>query len=120
MDDNRLLFDAFEIYYDRGIAALQKNEYTVARRNILAAAETLLKIAKASSGAVKAQRLKRATELYELANWRHYTVMGHINYPLRYFYQNDIYPNQIQNLYRSFLPSNYYKIEQYLYLIYNF
>ena len=68
MDDNRLLFDAFEIYYDRGIAALQKNEYPVARRNILAAAETLLKIAKDSTGAVKAQRLKRANELYDLAN----------------------------------------------------
>ena len=68
MDDNRLLFDAFEIYYDRGIAALQKNEYPVARRNILAAAETLLKIAKDSNGAVKAQRLKRANELYDLAN----------------------------------------------------
>lgn len=68
MDDNRLLFDAFEIYYDRGIAALQKNEYPVARRNILAAAETLLKIAKDSVGAVKAQRLKRANELYDLAN----------------------------------------------------
>ena len=68
MEDNRLLFDAFDIYYERGIAALQKNEYTVARRNILAAAETLLKIAKDSVGAVKAQRLKRATELYELAN----------------------------------------------------
>lgn len=68
MDDNRLLFDAFEIYYDRGIVALQKNEYPVARRNILAAAETLLKIAKDSTGAVKAQRLKRATELYDLAN----------------------------------------------------
>ena len=68
MEDHRLLFDAFEIYYDRGIAALQKNEYPVARRNILAAAETLLKIAKESTGQVKAQRLKRATELYELAN----------------------------------------------------
>ena len=68
MDDNRLLFDAFEIYYDRGIAALQKNEYPVARRNILAAAETLLKIAKDSIGAAKAQKLKRANELYDLAN----------------------------------------------------
>lgn len=68
MEDNRLLFDAFEIYYGKGIEALQRNEYPVARRNILAAAETLLKIAKESSGAIKAQRLKRATELYGLAN----------------------------------------------------
>lgn len=29
-------------------------------------------------------------ELYELAGWCHYDVMGHINYPLRYFYENDI------------------------------
>ena len=68
MEDNRLLFDAFEIYYSKGIEALQRNEYPIARRNILAAAETLLKIAKESDGAVKAQRLKRATELYGLAN----------------------------------------------------
>ena len=68
VEDNRLLFDAFEIYYERGISALQKNEYAVARRNILASAETLLKIAKESSGSVKVQRLKRANELYDLAN----------------------------------------------------
>lgn len=68
MENNRLLFDAFEIYYDKGITALQQNDYAVARRNILAAAETLLKIAKESTGAVKAQRLKRANELYDLAN----------------------------------------------------
>lgn len=68
MEDNRLLFDAFEIYYDRGISALQENDYGVARRNILASAETLLKIARDSNGVVKAQRLKRANELYGLAN----------------------------------------------------
>ena len=68
MEDNRLLFDAFEIYYDRGITALQMNDYGVARRNILASAETLLKIARDSNGVVKAQRLKRANELYGLAN----------------------------------------------------
>ena len=68
MADTRLLFDAFEIYYDRGISALQESDYSVARRNILASAETLLKIAKDSDGVVKAQRLKRANELYGLAN----------------------------------------------------
>ncbi len=68
MADTRLLFDAFEIYYDRGISALKDSDYGVARRNILASAETLLKIAKDSDGVVKAQRLKRANELYSLAN----------------------------------------------------
>lgn len=68
MDDNRLLFDAFNIYYGRGIAALEENEYSVARSNILAAAEVLLKIAKDSNGAIKSQRIKRACELYDFAN----------------------------------------------------
>lgn len=67
MEDNRLLIDAFDHYYEKGISALSKKDLDVARRNFLSAAETLLKIAKNSDGALKVQRLKRANELYELA-----------------------------------------------------
>lgn len=66
--ENTKLLKTFEIYYDTGIVALKQNDYPLARRNVLAAAETLLSIAKRSTGVTKAQRLKKATELYELAN----------------------------------------------------
>ena len=67
MEDSRLLYDAFNIYYERGIDSLKANNLDMARRNILAAAETLLKLAKKSTGALKAQRIKRADELSALA-----------------------------------------------------
>lgn len=67
MEDNRLLYDAFSIYYEKGIGAMKEKRYEVARRNILAASETLLKLAKTSNGAVKAQRIKRAEELCALS-----------------------------------------------------
>ena len=50
MDDNRLLFDAFEICYDRGVAAFRKNEYPVARTRIFVTVEPPLKIAKRQAG----------------------------------------------------------------------
>ena len=68
MDDLRLTYDAFNIYYKNGIDALNKNNYEIARRNIYLASETLLKLAKMSEGVLKQQRLKRATDLMELAN----------------------------------------------------
>ena len=68
MEDNRLLFKDFENYYKMGIAALQNNEYSEARRSILAAAEAILNLAKNSTGVVKAERLKSANELYDIAN----------------------------------------------------
>lgn len=67
MEDNRLLYDAFNIYYEKGINAMKEQRYEIAKRNILAASETLLKLAKTSSGAVKAQRIKRAEELFALS-----------------------------------------------------
>lgn len=68
MNDSRLLYDAFTIYYDCGMEALKEENYEVAKRNILEAAETLLKLAKESSGQLKAQRIKRSEELTELAS----------------------------------------------------
>ena len=67
MSDSRLLYDAFNIYYEKGMEALKEYNYEVARRNIYSAAESLLKLAKNSQGSLKTQRLKRATELIELA-----------------------------------------------------
>lgn len=68
MSDSRLLYDAFNIYYERGMNALSDKNFDVARRNILAAAETLLKLAKESNGQLRNQRIKRAEELNELAS----------------------------------------------------
>ncbi len=67
MKDSRLLYDAFNIYYEKGMEALGENKLEVARRNLLAAAEALLKLAKESNGALKEQRVRRAEELGELA-----------------------------------------------------
>jgi SpoVK/Ycf46/Vps4 family AAA+-type ATPase len=68
MDEARLLYDAFNIYYEKGIDALKSNQLDVARRNILAASETLLKLAKHADGILKQQRMKRAEELCVLAD----------------------------------------------------
>lgn len=67
MENARLLYDAFNIYYEKGIAELEKKNFELAKRNILLAAETLLKLAKVSKGTLRSQRLKRATDLMELA-----------------------------------------------------
>ncbi len=68
MEDMSLLRDAFNIYYEKGLDALKEKQYIVSKRNILAASETLLKMAKISNGVIKAQRIKRAEELSSLAN----------------------------------------------------
>lgn len=68
MGETRLLYDAFNIYYEKGMSALKSGHYDVAKRNIYLSAESLLKLAKLSSGSLKTQRLKRASELTELAN----------------------------------------------------
>lgn len=68
MSETRFLYDSFNIYYEKGMNALKEGNYEVAKRNIYASAESLLKLAKLSEGSLKEQRLKRATELTELAN----------------------------------------------------
>lgn len=67
MNNNQLLLETYEFYYKSGVAALRKREYSNARRNILAATETLLEMAKESSGTLKARILKRANKLYAIA-----------------------------------------------------
>ena len=67
MKDYRLLYDSFNIYYNKGFKAFKENNLNVAKRNFLLAAETLLKLAKDSNEAIKIKRVKRAEELVELA-----------------------------------------------------
>lgn len=61
------LNNTFDVYYNRGILALNDNKYHDARMNILKASETLLKQAKLSDGVEKANLIKRAQELYKLS-----------------------------------------------------
>lgn len=67
MGDTRLLIDSFNRYYQRGIELLKKEDYDNACRELFNAAETWLKVAKESTGTLKAQRLKRAEEICNLA-----------------------------------------------------
>lgn len=65
--NTRLLYDAYNIYYNKGMDALKSKRYTVAARNLYSASETLLKLAKESESELKQTRLKRADEIYHLA-----------------------------------------------------
>ena len=68
MSNNKIIYDAFNIYYNRGMEALEANNLEVAKRNLYSAAESLLKLAKDSQGVLKAERLKRAEELAAMAS----------------------------------------------------
>ena len=63
----RLLYDAYNIYYSKGMEALQSKKYGIAARNLYTASETLLKLAKESQGELKNSRTRRADEIYQLA-----------------------------------------------------
>lgn len=66
-NDTRILYDAYNIYYEQGVAALNKKNYQSASRNLYNASETLYKLAKVSEGALKEARIKRADEIYQIA-----------------------------------------------------
>ncbi len=68
MEDSRILYDSFNIYYGKGMKALDEKNFPMAKRNLLLAAETLLKLAKISEGSLKTQRLQRASDLVILAD----------------------------------------------------
>lgn len=68
MKDSRLLFDAFNIYYNKAIEALNQSDWEGAKRNFLSASETLLKLAKDSTGVLKSKRIERADELVDIVN----------------------------------------------------
>ena len=67
MTNTRLLYDAYNIYYAKGMEALTNKKYSVAARNLYSASETLLKLAKESEGELKKIRGQRADEIYQLA-----------------------------------------------------
>jgi SpoVK/Ycf46/Vps4 family AAA+-type ATPase len=67
MENLQLLLDSFNIYYNQGMEALQASKLEIAKRNFFSASDTLLKLAKNSYGGIKAQRLKRAEEIFTLA-----------------------------------------------------
>ena len=69
MSDNlSFLYEAFNLYYERGMKAKDQNNYEVACKNILLAAETLIKLAQESKGELKKVRYEHATRLIDLAH----------------------------------------------------
>lgn len=68
MLETRMLYDAFNIYYKKGMDALKEKNNTVAKRNLYLASETMFNLAKKSEGELKETRFKRAEELMKLAD----------------------------------------------------
>ena len=64
MNDSRILYEAFNIYYANGMKALEENRLEAARRNLLSASESILKLAKVSTGALLSERIRRAEDIY--------------------------------------------------------
>ena len=66
--DNKaeFLYEAFNIYYKKGLEAKEGGNIKEARRQLLAAAETLQKLAELSTGELKAARRERALRLLEI------------------------------------------------------
>lgn len=65
--NGKLLYDAYNIYYEKGMSAMEDKNYAVAARNLYNASETLYKLAKESKGVLKDTRLQRADEIYKIA-----------------------------------------------------
>ncbi len=63
----QILNESFNMYYKKGIDSYRNGSYDAARKNILLAAEALLKLAKLSSGELKTARINRADKLIEIA-----------------------------------------------------
>ena len=68
MLETRMLYDAFNIYYKKGMDALKEKNNSVAKRNLYLASETMFNLAKKSEGELKETRFKRAEELMKLAD----------------------------------------------------
>lgn len=66
-NNTRILYDAYNTYYENGLKAMSQNNFVSAARNIYNASETLYKLAKESDGALKTTRIKRADELFQMA-----------------------------------------------------
>lgn len=66
--DLSFLNDAFKLYYDKALQAREQGNNPIAKKNFRLAAETLLKLAKESSGELKRSRAERASRLIEIAD----------------------------------------------------
>lgn len=66
--DLSFLNDSFNIYYQKALQAREQGNNPIAKKNFRLAAETLLKLAKESSGELKKARVERAGRLIEIAN----------------------------------------------------
>lgn len=66
--DNKaeFLYEAFNIHYNRGVAARENGNIKEARRELLTAAETLSKLADLSTGELKNARKERVMRLLEI------------------------------------------------------
>ena len=74
--DMTILNESFNIYYNDGMRALENKDYSMAYRNLMAAAETLFKLAKISPKDLSGARIKRANDLYSMAK----EIKGKYNY----------------------------------------
>ena len=66
-DNSKFLYDAYNAYYENGIKAIEKKNYSLAAKNLFNASQTLLKLAKKSTNSLKESRFKRADEIYKIA-----------------------------------------------------
>lgn len=64
-DNQAFLFDAFNLYYNKGVEAKESGNIKFAKSQFLLASETLLKLAKNSKGDLKKARFDRATRLLD-------------------------------------------------------
>lgn len=62
------LYDAFNMYYQKGMEAKAAGNTGLARSQLLKASETLLKLAALSNGSLKQARAERAMRLFEIAS----------------------------------------------------
>lgn len=63
-----VLSDTFELYMKKGKEAKEKGNIALAKRNFLLASETMMKIAKQSTGKLKEVRMDRARKLVEISD----------------------------------------------------
>lgn len=68
MKDISFLSDMFKLYYEKGLQARDNGNVELAKKNLLLAAQTMLKMAKESNGELKRARLERASRISDIAN----------------------------------------------------
>ena len=68
MEYTNLLLEDFDTYFIKARNALDSDDNVELKKNLVAAAEILLNVAKESNGSAKARWLKRTNDLYKLAN----------------------------------------------------